>query len=292
MLIFANDISVRDHKHLLEDRLPAVKDYMEYQRNLFPYTIVRAGLDLAYKELDDLMNYVDNEYQPPPGSSRQEYPADIPGWYSTRFPWTSAFLKIEDMHTLLVILIKAMDSFRTHEKINSFHLVVLYDSVHNIVTLYNKLLQEAPDRARDITLSKGASVSFDDFINNYWPHLDFMMLSKPDYPHARHMERNQRIEDAVRKRLGEGEDPPTALNHIAETHGLEKSTLVLLRRDPVDPGYFDLQSLPINNNQYDYLSKKALEHPEYGSLSFLDAEYLKNSGYRKLPVTGIPLKNS
>ena len=50
MLIFAKDIGKRDHKHELEDKLPELKQYMEYQRKLFPYTVVRAGLDLAYKD--------------------------------------------------------------------------------------------------------------------------------------------------------------------------------------------------------------------------------------------------
>ncbi|MDP7611153.1 MAG: hypothetical protein QGH62_01780, partial [Nitrospinaceae bacterium] len=84
MLIFAKDISQRDFVHSAEDRDPDIKEYMSYQRSLFPYTIVRAGLDLAYKELDDILNYVENDNQPPADSNRQEYPSDIPGWYRTR----------------------------------------------------------------------------------------------------------------------------------------------------------------------------------------------------------------
>ncbi|MBT3921622.1 MAG: hypothetical protein HOF21_03505, partial [Nitrospina sp.] len=59
MLIFAKEIGQREHHHALEEKLPEIKQYMEYQRKLFPYTVVRAGLDLAYKEVDDIMNFVD-----------------------------------------------------------------------------------------------------------------------------------------------------------------------------------------------------------------------------------------
>ena len=59
MLIFAKDIGKRDHKHVLEDKIPELKQYMEYQRKLFPYTVVRAGLDLAYKELDDILDFIE-----------------------------------------------------------------------------------------------------------------------------------------------------------------------------------------------------------------------------------------
>ena len=49
MLIFAKDISHRDFIHSAEDQDIDIKKYMDYQRCLFPYTIVRAGLVLAYK---------------------------------------------------------------------------------------------------------------------------------------------------------------------------------------------------------------------------------------------------
>ena len=59
MLIFAKDISQRDFIHSAEDQDPEIKKYMDYQRCLFPYTIIRGGLDLAYKEVDDILNYLD-----------------------------------------------------------------------------------------------------------------------------------------------------------------------------------------------------------------------------------------
>ena len=41
MLIFAKDIGERDHKHAREADNQALHEYMEYQRKLFPYTIIR-----------------------------------------------------------------------------------------------------------------------------------------------------------------------------------------------------------------------------------------------------------
>ena len=91
MLIFAKDISNRDFIHSAEDQDPDIKEYMSYQRSLFPYTIVRGGLDLAYKELDDILSYLDNESKPPEDSNRQEYPSDVPSWYKARFSMDSWF---------------------------------------------------------------------------------------------------------------------------------------------------------------------------------------------------------
>jgi hypothetical protein len=289
MLIFAKDITERDHKHSLEDQDPELKAYMEYQRKLFPYTIVRAGLDLAYKELDDILVYQDNDQQPPPDSSRKEYPADIPQWYKTRFPWSSAFLKMEDMHFALVTMVKAMDSFRTEEDINSYHLAILYDAVHNIVEIYNGLLKQNPDQARDIHLSNNVVVSFDDFINNYWPHLDFMILSQPDFPHAAHMRRNREIEDAIKNLMADGIEPLKALETIAATFHLHATTLTMLRRDPVKTDDLSLHSNIQKADTFSKLYEEISDSSTGGKISFIDQEYQKSFEFSK--KTEMPLGN-
>ncbi len=290
MLIFAKDISNRDHKHARETEDPELKAYMEYQRKLFPYTVVRAGLDLAYKELDDILQYVDHDHQPPPDASRQDYPADIPEWYRMRFPWTSAFLKMEDTHFVLVTLVKAMDSFRTEETPNTFQLAVLYDSVHNIVEIYNGLLKESQDRARDIHLSQSVAVNFDDFVNNYWPHLDFMILSKPDFPHAFHMQRNRKIEDDIKEMMADGVEPLTALDTAAEKFDLDPTTLTLLRRDPVKVTHLDLASQLQKETTYQGLYKETEAAQGEEKLSAIDAAYQKSFELAK--EAGMPIGES
>jgi len=281
MLIFAKDISKRDFIHSAEDSDPDIKKYMRYQRCLFPYTIVRGGLDLAYKELDDILSYVDNGNHPPTDSNRQEYPSDIPYWYRTRFPWTAAFIKMEDMHSLLVILIKAMDSFRTHEKMSTLHLMVLYDSAHNIVNLYNGLLKESPEKARDIHLSQNEPVDFDDFINNYWPHLDFMVLSQPDYEHATHRERKQKIELAIQSKMADGEEPYKVLEETSKAYDIDESSLHLLRRSKIAPKFFELESVPLSANPYNPLNENMRDNPKFGPMSRIDAEFLINMHHQK-----------
>ena len=276
MLIFAKDIGQRDHRHELEDKLPELKQYMEYQRKLFPYTVVRAGLDLAYKEVDDIMNFIDNDYQPPADSSRQEYPSDVEQWYANRFPWTSAFLKMEDMHFTLVTLVKAMDSFRTHESASAYHWPVLYDSVHNIIQVYNSLIRDDPGNSRDIHLSNAVEVNFDDFINNYWFDLDFMVFSQADYPHARHQERKNLLEEEIKDIIAEGVEPLVALEKLDPPFKLDDATLKLLRRDPVETRFLELKSIPETGDQFDGIYKEYVENPQYGRLSIIDAEYLTN----------------
>ena len=278
MLIFAKDIGERDHKHAGEAENPELREYMEYQRKLFPYTVIRAGLDLAYKELDDVLNYIDNDHQKPEDSMRDEYPADIPEWYRQQFPWAGSFMAMEDMHSLLVILIKAMDSFRTYERGNAYHWAVLYDTTRNIVRVYNELLSADAAHARDIQLSQGVAVDFEDFINNYWPHLEFMVLSEPDFHHARLMEPVRKVEDTIKEAMAEGEAPLTALEQAAKKHSLDPATLPLLRRDPVSPDLAALATLSMKENPYEPLLQKipASDPSPLTALSLIDAEYEKN----------------
>jgi hypothetical protein len=254
---------------------------MDYQRCLFPYTIIRGGLDLAYKEVDDILNYLDNGNQPPSDSNRQEYPSDIPGWYQTRFPWTASFIKIEDMHSLLVILIQAMDSFRTNERMNTYHLMVIYDSVFNIIELYNSLLKESPEKARDIHLSQDEPVFFDDFINNYCPHLDWMILSQPDFGHARHMERKQKIELAIQQKIADGEEPIKALKNTSEQFNIDESSLQLLGRGKILQRFFELEAIPPNDTPYNFLNEEVDSGTQFGLMPLVDSEFLINMRHQK-----------
>ena len=278
MLIFAKDITQRDHQHAREADNAALREYMEYQRKLFPYTVIRAGLDLAYKELDDILNYVDNDHRKPEGAMRDEYPADIPEWYRRQFPWSGSFMEMEDMHSLMVLLIKAMDSFRTYEKANTYHWTVLYDTTRNIVRVYNELLNTDAGRARDIQLSQGVEVDFEDCVNNYWPHLEFMILSKPDYAHSRLMERVHQAEEAIKQHMAEGEAPLAVLEKAEEQFAFDPATLPLLRRDPLRPDRAALESRPLKDDPFKVLSQiiSADDDSPFAGLSRIDAEYEMN----------------
>ena len=278
MLIFAKDISERDHKHSREGEDPALREYMEYQRKLFPYTVIRAGLDLAYKELDDVLNYIDNGHRKPEGSMREQYPDDISEWYREQFPWSGSFLEKEDMHSLLVILIKSMDSFRTWERGNTCHWAVLYDATQNIVRVYNELLKTDPARARDIHLSQGVEVEFEDFVNNYWPHLEFMILSQPDYPHTRLMTRVRQAETSIKQWIEDGDAPLAALEKGAKEHAFDPATLPLLRRDPLRPELAALETISIQETPFSHLFEPGDDPDDspLAGLSLIDVDYQKN----------------
>jgi hypothetical protein len=120
--------------------------------------------------------------------------------------------------------------------------MVIYDSVSNIIELYNNLLNESPEKSRDIHLSQGKPVFFDDFINNYWPHLDWMILSQPDFEHAKHLGRKQKIELAIQQRMADGEEPIKALKSASKAFNVDTSSLHLLERGRILQKFLNLKN--------------------------------------------------
>ncbi len=276
MLVFAKDINLKNYNHALEDSDSELKNYMDYQRKLFPYTIFRAGLDLAYKELDDILNYVDNGYKPPTDSPRKEFPEDVDDWFKQQYPWSSAFLNKDAVHSVLVVLIKGMESFRSYEFLNAYHWMVMYDVVQNAVSFYNDLLTFSPDRATDIKLSQKIPIKFDDFVNNYWIKLDFMIMSKPDYPHERLLAKNRPIEETIRELMNDGNNPADALEKVAQKFSLELATLSCLRHETVTEKMLELRSAPMAEDPYKIMYETCSENGQLKGLTNLDADYFNN----------------
>ena len=135
----------------------------------------------------------------------------------------------------------------------------LYDATRNITKVYNELLSADPAHARDIQLSQGVEVNFEDFINNYWPHLEFMILSKPDFAHTRLMEHVQQVEDFVKERMAEGEAPLAALEQAGKQYKLDPATLSLLRRDKISPEQAALETFPLKDSPFESLYQAVAE---------------------------------
>jgi hypothetical protein len=125
-------------------------------------------------------------------------------------------------------------------------------------------------------LSSGVEVDFDDFVNNYWLNLDFMIFSQADFPHARHMKRKAAIEETIQQCMAEGEEPLVALENLELDLKPDEATLKLLRRDPVETRLLELTGHPEIGKQYDSLNNEFTENQQHGKISLIDADYLAN----------------
>jgi hypothetical protein len=105
-----------------------------------------------------------------------------------------------------------------------------------------------------------------------------MILSKPDFPHTRLMERVQQVEDFVKERMADGEAPLVSLEQAGKQYGLDPATLSLLRRDPISPDLAALQTFPLKESPFEFLSQTISDSDDspFAGLTLLDAEYEKN----------------
>jgi hypothetical protein len=90
------------------------------------------------------------------------------------------------------------------------------------------------------------------------------------------MERKEAIEEAIKQRMAEGEEPLAALENLKPELKPEEATLKLLRRDPVETRLLELTSFPETGKQYESLYQNKLETPKHGKVSVVDADYLNN----------------
>ncbi len=171
---------------------------------------------------------------------------------------------------------------------NTYHLMVIYDSVSNIIELYNNLLNESPEKSRDIHLSQGKPVFFDDFINNYWPHLDWMILSQPDFEHAKHLGRKQKIELAIQQRMADGEEPIKALKSASKAFNVDTSSLHLLERGRILQKFLNLETASLDDTPYNALNEEVDSGTKFGFMPRVDSEFLINMHHLQNPRTPAP----
>ncbi len=119
-----------------------------------------------------------------------------------------------------------------------------------------------------------------------------MIFSQADFPHARHMERKESIEEAIKEGMAEGKEPLNALDNLGPKLELDEATLKLLRRDPVETRLLELTSQTENGKQYEDLYQKKLEIPKYGNVAIIDADYLANHKFSLNKNQGKKLKDS
>ena len=131
------------------------------------------------------------------------------------------------------------------------------------------------------TLVRANQFFFDDFINNYWPHLDWMILSQPDFEHAKHLERKQKIELAIQQRMADAEEPIKALNSASKPFNVDKSSLHLLGREKILQKFLKLETVSLNDTPYNSLNEEVDSGTKFGFMPRVDSEFLINMHHQQ-----------
>ncbi len=262
MLAFAKDITHNNPQHPEEEKNDELKQYMDYQRKLDHERLV-------YHSLDHAKSYLQQNIQDSAGDAEK-----LGKYLKQAFPNSHRFADADRLMLMLRKLVNGHNSTNNWYRMNSYYLAVVYDSMKRFVKIYNRLLNEYPEKAKEYRVSEGVEVDFDDWVYLYFPDLDFHIGKPLEYTHYPFAKRNKAIEQEVDKKVAAGESREEALNAIKEEYEIDNMSIRLLLNKAAGPKELELFYTSVENPIYEYLMPK-----QEGRWGFMDGESLLDHSY-------------
>lgn len=157
---------------------------------------------------------------------------------------------------------------------NAYYHALAYDSMKRFVKVYNQLVLESPDKAKEYGASDGIQIDFDDWVYLYFPELDFHIGQSLDYTHYPFAKRNKAIEEELDKKMQAGNSREEALKAIKDEYELDDSSVKLLTGKPASSEDMELFFTSVENPIYE-----ALTEVEDGKWGLMDGESLLDHSY-------------
>ncbi len=262
MLAFAKDITQNKPKHPEEDKNDELKQYMEYQRKLDHERLV-------YHSLDHAKTYLHENIQKCAGDTEK-----LNAYLKKAFPISHRFADGDGLMLMLRKLVNGHNSTNNWYRMNSYYHAVVYDCMQRFVKIYNRLLKEYPEKAKEYRVSEGVEVDFDDWVFLYFPDLDFHIGKPLEYTHYPFAKRNKAIEEEVDKEVAAGKSREEALNAIKEDYEIDEMSIKALLNKPITQKDLELFYTSVENPIYEYLMPK-----QEGRWGFMDGESLLDHSY-------------
>lgn len=261
MLAFAKDITKQDHVHPEEEKNAQLKQYMEYQRKIDHEKLI-------YNALDHAKTYLQKNINDFMGDKNQLEP-----YLQQAFPYSHRYADHDGLMLLLRKLVNAHNATNNWYKMNQFYFGVVYDALDRFVSVYNRLVREAPDKAAEYRVSDGVEVDFDDWVRLYFNDLDFMIGKVPKHVHFTFMRRNREIEKFIADEERAGRDRKEAVDEVAKEFNIDPSAVKILLANELDQKDMELFYTSAENPIYEFL------YDPNSSEGFMDGEALIDHSY-------------
>jgi hypothetical protein len=262
MLAFAKDITQNQPKVSKESDEDELKQYMDYQRKLNHERLVYHGLDYAKTHL--LLNIKKAD-----GDSEQ-----LGKYLEGAFPISHRFADAEKLVLLLRKLSNGHNATNNWYRMNAYYHALVFDSIKRFLKIYNQLVLEAPEKAKEYAVSDGVQVDFDDWTYLYFPDLDFHIGHDLGYTHYPFAKRNKAIEDEINDKISSGKSMEEALKSIENDYEVDDVSIKVLLGKPISPEDAELFFTSVENPIYE-----ALTESEDGRWGMMDGESLLDHSY-------------
>ena len=260
MLAFVLDITQNKPSNSKENENDEVKQYMDYQRKLNHINLVKHSLDYAKNQLQENMDSSDSE--------------KLSQFLKNIFPISHQFADVETLMLMLRKLMNSQNSSNNWYRMNSFYHAVVFESMQEFVKFYNQLLVESPEKAKDLSVSEGTEVDFEDWSYLYFQDMDFHIGKSLSYTHYPFAKRNKTIEGKWQEEINEGKSKAEALKAIQADYEIDDTSMKILLGQKISPPDLELLYTSVENPIYE-----ALTEVEDGRWGVMDGESLLDHTY-------------
>ena len=260
MLAFVLDITQNKPANSKENENDEVKQYMDYQRKLNHINLVKHSLDYAKNQLQENIDSSESE--------------KLSQFLKNIFPISHQFADVETLMLMLRKLMNSQNSSNNWYRMNSFYHAVVFESMQEFVKFYNLLLVESPERAKDLGVSEGTEVDFEDWSYLYFQDMDFHIGKSLSYTHYPFAKRNKTIEEKLQERINEGKSKAEALKTIQADYEIDDTSMKILLGQKISPPDLELLYTSVENPIYE-----ALTEVEDGRWGVMDGESLLDHTY-------------
>ncbi len=243
MLAFAKDITQNQPKNSKESENDELKQYMEYQRKLNHERLVYHALDYAKTHLQLYIQKTEEDEK------------QLAAYTLKAFPLSHRFADAEKIMQLLRKLANGHSSTNNWYRMNAYYHALVFDSMKRFVKIYNQLVLESPDKAREYGASDGIQIDFDDWAYLYFPDLDFHVGQDLGYTHYPYAKRNKAIEDEVDKKMKAGSSREEALKATKGDYELDDTSIKFLLGKPMSSEDMELFFTSVENPIYEALTE-------------------------------------
>ena len=260
MLAFALDITQNKPKSSKESDDDELKQYMDYQRKLNHENLVRHSLEFAKNQLEE--------------NIKRSNDAKPSQFLKTVFPISHQFADLETLMLMLRKLMNSQNSANNWYRMNSFFHAVVFESIKEFVKVYNQMLINSPDKAKELGVSDGVAVDFEDWSYLYFPEVDFHIGKSLGYTHYPFAKRNKTIEEKWQEVIKNGKSKEEALKEIQADYEVDDTSVKILLGKKITPSDLELLYTSVENPIYE-----ALTNPEDGRWGVMDGESVLDQTY-------------
>ena len=192
MLAFAKDITQKEPKHPEEGQNAKLKEYMDYQRKINHEKLV-------YHSLDHAKNYLQKTINDLRGDENK-----LKGYLKQAFPVAHRYADSDTLMLMLRKLLNAHNATNNWYRLNRYYSGLVYDAMSRFIQIYNRLVNEAPEKSDEYDVTDKLEVDFDDWVRLLFHDLDFLIGQPLAYVHFTFRKRNLAIENSIQEGINAG----------------------------------------------------------------------------------------